>query len=75
MLFESLLYNKVCSDFVLSGFTIILSKFVAVEMTSYQNSPFSLTLMPGCINIALALPTSVRIFLSPQNSAGVFQAL
>ena len=44
--------------------TIILSKFVAVEMTSHQNSPFSLALMPACINIALALPTSVGIFLS-----------
>ena len=50
--------------FVLSGLTIILSKFVAVEMTSQQNSPFSLELMPAYINIALALPTSVGIFLS-----------
>ena len=42
----------------------MLSKFVAVEMTSHQNSPFSLELMTACINIALALPTSVGIFLS-----------
>ena len=48
--------------FVLSGLTIILSKFVAVEMTSHQNYPFYLALMPACINIALALPTSVGIF-------------
>ena len=50
--------------FCLSGLTIILSKFVAVEMTSHLNSPFSLALMPACINIALALLTSVGIFLS-----------
>ena len=50
--------------FVLSGLTIILSKFVAVEMTSHQNSPFSLELMPAFINVVLALPTSVGIFLS-----------
>ena len=33
--------------FVLSHLTIMLSKFVAVEMTSHQNSPFSLELMPA----------------------------
>ena len=49
--------------FVLSGLTIILSKFVAVEMTSHQNSPF-FAFIPPCINIALDLPISVGIFLS-----------
>ena len=60
-----ILIVKQCeSGFVLSGLTIILSKFVAVKVTSHQNSPFSLALMPACINIALALPTSVGIFFS-----------
>ena len=63
MNFASLMENKVYGGFVLSGLTIILSKFVAVGMTSHQNSPFSLELMPACINIALALPTNVGIFL------------
>ena len=63
--FASLLFNnKVYSGFVLSGLTIMLSKFVAVEMTSQQNSPFSFELMPAGINIVLALPTSVGIFFS-----------
>ena len=47
----------------------------AVEMTSHQNSPFSLELMPACINIALALPTSVGIFLSTIELCCVYQVL
>ena len=50
--------------FVLSGITIILAKFVDVEMTSHQTSPFSFALIPACINIALALCISLGIFLS-----------
>ena len=56
-------YN-VNGGFVLSGLTIILSKFVAVEMTSHKNSRFSFALIPACINIALGLPINVGIFLS-----------
>ena len=44
--FASLLENKVYGGFVLSGLTIMLSKFVTVEMTSHQNSLLSLELMP-----------------------------
>ena len=64
MYFASLLLNNVYGGFVLFGLTIILSKYVAVEMTSHQNSPFSLELMPTCFNIGLALPTGVGIFNS-----------
>ena len=64
MYFASLLLNNVYGGFVLSGLTIILSKYVAVEMTSHQNSPFSLALLPTCFNIGLALPTGVGIFHS-----------
>ena len=47
MNFSSLLHNKVYGGFVLSGLTIMLCKFVAVEMTSHQNSPFPFDLMPA----------------------------
>ena len=42
----------------------MLSKFVAVEMTSHQTSPFSFELMPAWISLGLALPTNVGILLS-----------
>ena len=42
----------------------MLSKFVAVEMTSHQNSPFPFESMPAWINIALALLISAGILFS-----------
>ena len=42
----------------------MLSNFVAVEMTSHQNSPFPFESMPAWISIALALPISAGILLS-----------
>ena len=42
----------------------MVSKFVAVEVTSHQHSPFSIALMPACISITLALPIILSIFLS-----------
>ena len=42
----------------------MLSNFVAVEMTSHQNSPFPFESMPAWISIALAFPISAGILLS-----------
>ena len=50
--------------FVLSGLTIMLSSFVAVEMTSHQNSPLYFDSIPAWINMALALPINAGILLS-----------
>ena len=50
--------------FVLSGLTIMLSSFVAVEMTSHQNSPLYFDSIPAWISMALALPINVGILLS-----------
>ena len=50
--------------FVLSGITIMLSNFVAVEMTSHQNSPLPFESIPAWISMALALPINVGIHLS-----------
>ena len=50
--------------FVLSGLTIMLSSFVAVEMTSHQNSPLPFESIPAWISMALALPIKVRIIFS-----------
>ena len=41
-----------------------LSNFVAVEMTSHQNSPLPFESMPAWISMALALPINVGILLS-----------
>ena len=49
---------------VLSFLTMILSSFVAVEITSHQNFHLSCGLKPAVINIALDLPIKVGIFLS-----------
>ena len=62
-------------EFVLSGLTIILSNFVAVEMTSHQDSPFPFDSMPGWISMALALPINILFFFLQQNSAEVFLVL
>ena len=56
--------NNVCGGFVLSGLTIMLSSFVAVEMTSHQNSPLYFDSIPAWINMALALPINAGILLS-----------
>ena len=50
--------------FVLSVLTIMLSNFVAVEMTSHQNSPLYFDSIPAWISTALALPINVGILLS-----------
>ena len=50
--------------FVLSGLTIMLSNFVAVEMTSLQNSPLYFDSIPAWISMALALPINIGILLS-----------
>ena len=50
--------------FVLSGIIIMLSYFIAVEMTSHQNSRFLFESIPAWINMALALPINVGILLS-----------
>ena len=42
----------------------MLSSFVAVEMTSHQNSPLYFDSIPAWINMALALPINVGILLS-----------
>ena len=64
MYLASLLQNTVCGSFVLSDLTILLSNFVAVEITSQQNSPFPYESMPAWISMALALPINVGILLS-----------
>ena len=64
MYFTSLLKNSVDGGFVLSVLTIMLSRFVAVEITSHQNFLLSCWFNPDCIIIALALPIRVGIFLS-----------
>ena len=53
----------VYGGFVLSGLTIMLSNFVAVEMTLHQNSPFPFESMPAWISMALGLPINVGILL------------
>ena len=50
--------------FVLSGLTSMLSSFVAVEMTSHQNSPLYFDSIPAWISMALALLINVGILLS-----------
>ena len=39
--------------------SIMLSNFVAVEMTSHQNSPFPFESMPAWISMALAQPINI----------------
>ena len=62
--FASLLKNNVYGGFVLSVLTMMLSNFVAVEMTSHQHFLLSCWCYPACIIIDLALPIRVGIFLS-----------
>ena len=62
--FASLLKNNVYGDFVLSVLTMMLSNFVAVEITSHQNFLLSCWCYPACFIIDLALPIRVGIFLS-----------
>ena len=50
--------------FVLFGLTIMLSSYVAVEMTSHQNSPLPFESIPAWISMALALLINVGILLS-----------
>ena len=42
----------------------MLSSFVAVEMTSHQNSPLYFDSIPAWIDMALALPVNAGILLS-----------
>ena len=49
---------------VLSGFTIMLSNFVAMEMTSHKNSPLPFESIPACVSMAHAVPINVGILLS-----------
>ena len=67
--------KQVCGGFALSGLTLILSNFVAVEMTSHRNSPLPFESMPAWISMALALPINVVFFFLPLNSAEVFLVL
>ena len=53
----------VYGGFALSGLTIMLSNFVAVEMTLHHNSPFPFESMPARISMALGLPINVGILL------------
>ena len=42
----------------------MLSNYVAVDMTSHQNSPLPFESIPAWISMALALPINVGILLS-----------
>ena len=64
MYFTFLLKNNVYGGFVLSVLTMMLSNFVAVQMTSHQNFLVSCWFNPAWIIIALALPIKFGICLS-----------
>ena len=59
--------------FVLSVLTMMLSNFVAVEMTSHQNFLLSCWFNPACIIIALALPSKLVFSFQQLSFAGVCQ--
>ena len=73
MYFTSLLKNNMYGGFALSVLTMMLSSFVAVEMTSHQNFLLSCWFNPACIIIALALPIRVGIFSQQLSCVGVRQ--